>query len=70
MRAAITRETRVVFVANPNNPTGTWIAPDALEAFIASIPAEVLVVLDEAYDEYLDPAQHAPSAAWTGTMPT
>ena len=67
MRAAITPATRVVFVANPNNPTGTWIAPDALEAFIASVPEEVLVVLDEAYNEYLEPALHAPSAAWTGT---
>jgi histidinol-phosphate aminotransferase len=67
MRAAITPETRIVFVANPNNPTGTWIAPDALERFVASIPAEVLVVLDEAYSEYLDPARHAPSAGWTAT---
>ena len=49
--------TRVVFVANPNNPTGTWIAPDELEAFIASVPRDVLVVLDEAYNEYLEPAQ-------------
>ncbi len=67
MRAAVTPATRVVFVANPNNPTGTWIAPDAVEAFVASMPDDVLVVLDEAYNEYLDPKQHAPSAAWTGT---
>jgi histidinol-phosphate aminotransferase len=67
MRAAVTPATRIVFVANPNNPTGTWIAPDLLEAFVASIPEDVVVVLDEAYDEYLEPAQHAPSAAWTGT---
>jgi histidinol-phosphate aminotransferase len=66
MRAAITPETRIVFVANPNNPTGTWIAPRELEAFIASVPGDVLVVLDEAYNEYLEPAQRAPSAAWTG----
>ena len=38
MRRAITARTRIVFVANPNNPTGTWIAPDALESFIASVP--------------------------------
>jgi len=67
MRAAITPQTRVAFVANPNNPTGTWIAPDTLQAFIASIPEDVVVVLDEAYNEYLDPEQHAPSAAWTVT---
>jgi histidinol-phosphate aminotransferase len=64
MRAAITPATRIVFVANPNNPTGTWIAPDALEAFIASVPDDVLVVLDEAYNEYLEPERQAPSAAW------
>jgi len=64
MRTAITPATRIVFVANPNNPTGTWIAPDALEAFIASVPDDVLVVLDEAYNEYLEPERQAPSAAW------
>ena len=69
MRAAITPATRVLFVANPNNPTGTWIAPDVLEAFIASIPEDVLLVLDAAYDEYLEPAQQARSAAWTGKYP-
>ena len=62
MRAAITPTTRVLFVANPNNPTGTWIPPDMLQAFIATVPDDVLVVLDEAYDEYLAPEQHAPSA--------
>ena len=66
MRAAITPATRVVFVANPNNPTGTWIAPDTLRSFIASIPDDVVVVLDEAYNEYLEPEQNAPIAAWTG----
>ncbi|MET0683260.1 MAG: histidinol-phosphate transaminase [Casimicrobiaceae bacterium] len=65
MRAAITPATRVVFVANPNNPTGTWLAPDVLHPFIASIPDDVVVVLDEAYNEYLEPEQNAPSAAWT-----
>ena len=65
MRAAITPATRIVFVANPNNPTGTWITPDAMEAFIASVPQSVLIVLDEAYNEYLEPAQCAPSVAWT-----
>ena len=65
MRAAIAHSTRIVFVANPNNPTGTWLAPAAVEAFIASVPEDVLVVLDEAYNEYLEPAQCAPSAAWT-----
>jgi histidinol-phosphate aminotransferase len=69
MRAAITPTTRVVFVANPNNPTGTWLAPDVLERFIASVPDGVLVVLDEAYNEYLEPAQQAASADWVGRYP-
>jgi len=69
MRAAITPRTRVVFVANPNNPTGTWIAPDVLRAFIASIPADVVVVLDEAYNEYLDADRQAHATRWIGDHP-
>jgi histidinol-phosphate aminotransferase len=69
MRRAITPTTRIVFVANPNNPTGTWLPPAALEAFIASVPEDTLVVLDEAYNEYLPPERHAPSAAWVGKYP-
>ncbi len=52
MLAAIDENTRVVFIANPNNPTGTWFGPQALEAFLAAVPERVLVVLDEAYIEY------------------
>ena len=54
MLAAIDGNTRVVFIANPNNPTGTWFGPDALERFLARVPANVLVVLDEAYIEYAE----------------
>ena len=52
MLAAIDENTRVVFIANPNNPTGTWFGPQALEQFLAQVPEHVLVVLDEAYIEY------------------
>ena len=52
-----------LFVANPNNPTGTWIPPAELEAFVDSVPRNVLVVLDEAYNEYLEPADRADSVA-------
>src|SRR4029453_10552643 len=65
MRAAITASTRIVFVANPKNPTGTWVPPASVDAFIAWVRDDVLVVLDEAYNEYLEPQQCAPSAAWT-----
>jgi len=53
MAAAVTERTKLVFVANPNNPTGTVHKADALEAFLERIPAHVLVALDEAYCEYL-----------------
>ncbi|MBK1887574.1 histidinol-phosphate transaminase [Marinobacter sp. DY40_1A1] len=53
MAAAVTERTRLVFVANPNNPTGTVHDSDAIEAFLGKIPADVLVVLDEAYYEYM-----------------
>jgi histidinol-phosphate aminotransferase len=52
MLKAIDADTRVVFIANPNNPTGTWFGPQALGEFLAAVPAHVLVVLDEAYIEY------------------
>jgi histidinol-phosphate aminotransferase len=69
MREAITPRTRVVFIANPNNPTGTWLPPAAVEAFVASVPSDVVVVLDEAYNEYLEPEDRAPSVAWVAKYP-
>ncbi len=69
MRAAIGPDTRLVFIANPNNPTGTFLAGEALHRFIASVPQDVVVVLDEAYNEYLDPALRADSLAWVGEFP-
>lgn len=53
MAAAVTENTRLVFVANPNNPTGTVHNADAIEAFLDKIPQNVLVVLDEAYCEFM-----------------
>ena len=55
--AAIRPETKLVFVANPNNPTGTRVQPDELDRFVRSVPAGVLVVLDEAYMELLPPEE-------------
>lgn len=69
MRAALTPQTRIVFVANPNNPTGTWLPPADVQAFLASVPGDVLVVLDEAYNEYLQEAQQANSASWIAAHP-
>ena len=56
MAAAIDAETRIVYVANPNNPTGTWVDEAALRAFLRQVPSQVWVVLDEAYAEYVTAA--------------
>ena len=52
MAAAIKANTKLVFIANPNNPTGTWFEEAEFEAFMQKVPAHVIVVLDEAYVEY------------------
>ena len=56
MLAAMTPNTRVVFVANPNNPTGTCVSKEALARFVTAVPEQVLVALDEAYIEFLEDA--------------
>jgi histidinol-phosphate aminotransferase len=55
LQAAITPKTKLIFLANPNNPTGTCVDPRALEAFLGAVPPDVVVVLDEAYYEYIPP---------------
>jgi histidinol-phosphate aminotransferase len=57
MAEAITGATKVVFIANPNNPTGTWMSQKQLENFLQKVPGKVLVVLDEAYFEYASDAR-------------
>jgi len=52
MLAAITEQTRLVFIANPNNPTGTCVGQDALDRFMDQVPEHVVVVFDEAYYEF------------------
>ncbi len=54
MLAAITPKTRQLFIANPNNPTGTMVGQDALDRFMERVPDHVLVIFDEAYHEFLD----------------
>ena len=58
MAAAITDKTRIVFVTNPNNPTGTWNTRAELEAFLAKVPESVVVLLDEAYFEYVEEPEY------------
>jgi histidinol-phosphate aminotransferase len=69
MRALVNEQTSVIFIANPNNPTGTWVKNDALEAFLASVPNNVMVVLDEAYGEYISEADYPNAVAWLDQYP-
>lgn len=69
MLAAVTPATRLVFVANPNNPTGTWVGAAALESFIARVPPTALIVLDEAYFEYAAEAGCGDGLAWLAHYP-
>ncbi|VAW95407.1 Biosynthetic Aromatic amino acid aminotransferase beta [hydrothermal vent metagenome] len=52
MLSAVTEQTKLVFIANPNNPTGTWINTETVQTFLESLPEHVIVVLDEAYFEF------------------
>jgi len=58
MAAAVSADTRLIYIANPNNPTGTYISRQALLALLDSVPASTLVVLDEAYFEYINAADY------------
>lgn len=69
MRQAVDADTRLVYVANPNNPTGSFIGGPALLEFVAALPPHVTVLLDEAYTEYLAPRQHYDSAGWVKQFP-
>ncbi|QKS30272.1 MAG: histidinol-phosphate transaminase [Candidatus Accumulibacter similis] len=69
MRAAVRPDTRVLWIANPNNPTGTFLPAPALRDFLVSLPREVVVVLDEAYNEYLPPAERVDTTAWLADLP-
>ncbi|MDL2284225.1 histidinol-phosphate transaminase [Oxalobacter sp. OttesenSCG-928-P03] len=69
MQKAITPDTRLIFISNPNNPTGTFLPPAEIEAFLEAVPKNVVVVLDEAYNEYLDPNLQYESTDWVKKYP-
>jgi histidinol-phosphate aminotransferase len=69
MAARISIQTRVVFIANPNNPTGTLLKQADLEAFIAALPSHCLCVLDEAYFEYVGEREGINSLDWLKANP-
>ena len=69
MAKAVTPRTRVLMVCTPNNPTGTVVAPAALDDFLADLPESVIVAVDEAYFEYVPADQRADALAWIARRP-
>ncbi len=69
MAAAVRPDTKLVFVANPNNPTGTFTPWEELERFVARLPRHLLVVFDEAYGEYLPDELRSPTPGWLARHP-
>ncbi len=69
MRAAIGDATKLVFVCNPNNPTGTSVRADAFEAFMSSVPDDVVIAIDEAYVDFARPEGFPDALAWARKRP-
>ncbi|MEE4639652.1 MAG: histidinol-phosphate transaminase [Wenzhouxiangella sp.] len=69
MYQAVGPDTRMVFVANPNNPTGTWLDGRRLKDFVASLPPQTLCVVDEAYAEYADAEVLGDASRWLEELP-
>ena len=69
MKRAIRSDTRLIWIANPNNPTGTFLSYPELKAFLQAVPSDVVVVLDEAYNEYIPPAERVDTTAWLSEFP-
>ncbi len=69
MLDAVRADTRMIFIANPNNPTGTFLINDDLLAFLQQVPEHVLVVLDEAYGEYLPETLKSDAVNWLARFP-
>jgi histidinol-phosphate aminotransferase len=69
MLALVGDDTRLVFIANPNNPTGTWLVEDELLGFLEAMPRNVLVVVDEAYHEYSQAVGVPDATRWLDRFP-
>ena len=69
LQAAKDNRAKIVFIANPNNPTGTFLSAEELLAFLRGLPPEILVVLDEAYNEYLPEDKRYDSVSWLKEFP-
>ncbi len=64
MADAITDKTKIIFIANPNNPTGTYLPENEIKAFLDTVPENIIVVLDEAYHEYIDKSDYDSALQW------
>lgn len=64
MLQGITKQTKVIFVANPNNPTGTYLDSDELHSFVQKVRKDIIVVIDEAYHEYVISDNHVSALSW------
>ena len=69
MAALVNDKTRVIFIANPNNPTGTWLKADELDHFLSNVPQDIIVVVDEAYFEYVIEADYPNTLLWLDKYP-
>jgi len=69
MQAAINKNSRIMFIANPNNPTGTWLDKQTLRTLLESIPEHMVVVLDEAYAEYVEEDDYPNGVQWVNDFP-
>ena len=67
--AALSEQTRLVFIANPNNPTGTWVTDDELHVFMQRVPQSTIVVVDEAYGEYVVRDDYPDTLRWRDEFP-
>ena len=69
MSGLISEQTGVIWIANPNNPTGNWLGSTELRSFIEAVPAKTMVVVDEAYIEYVDEDDYPDSSNWLDDFP-
>ena len=69
MRESVTGRSRLMFIANPNNPTGTWLCKKELHQLLQSVPENLVVVVDEAYFEYVEDPEYPDSMKWLHDFP-
>jgi len=69
MAEAINNDTKLIFIANPNNPTGTFLKSSGLKSFLKNLPENILVVVDEAYHEYVNREDYESALNWMDQFP-